>query len=138
MIFLDTNVLSDTMKPRPDRIVEEWLANHGRELHLSTVALAELFYGIDRVSPLQRSPRWELVVERWRRRLAGRIHEFDEAAAETYGGLMGRASLSGRSMETADGMIAAIALRHGAALATRNVRHFQIEGLRVVDPWNAV
>jgi predicted nucleic acid-binding protein len=137
MIFLDTNVLSDTMKPRPDKIVEEWLVDHGRELHLSTVALAELFYGIRRVAPLQRSPRWELIAERWRQRLAGRIHEFDEAAAEAYGGLMGQASRLGRPMDTADGMIAAIALRHGASLATRNLRHFQIEGLRVIDPWNA-
>ena len=60
---------------------------------------------------------------------------FDEEAALIYGRIMGEAERKGRKMSTPGGMIAAIALKHDAPLATRNTVHFGIEGLRLVDPW---
>lgn len=108
---------------------------HDGELALSTVVIAEIAYGIEKVRPDERAPRLERTLNSFRRRFAGRIFSFDEEAALLYGRLMGRAKLKGRMMEAPDGMIAAIALKHGATLATRNVAHFQVDGLQVIDPW---
>ncbi len=135
MILLDTNVLSETMRPDPAERVLAWIEAHDSELCLSTIAIAELMYGIAKVRPEQRSPRWASRIAAWRGRFRARTFAFDVEAADIYGRIMGCAKLEGRRMETADGMIAATALRHDACIATRNVAHFKVEGLTVIDPW---
>jgi predicted nucleic acid-binding protein len=135
MIFLDTNVISETMRPRPDPVVFGWLEHNSTRLSASTVVLAEVRFGIMRVAERQRSPRWSMALEAWKDQLKGRIHAFDSACADLYGDIMGRAHLAGRPMQPLDGMIAAIALRHGAALATRNTKHFEGLGLRLMNPF---
>ncbi len=135
MIFLDTNVLSETMRLKPNADVLRWIENHDPMLCLSTMVIAETAFGIFKVKPDQRSPRWIRRLDEWRGRLPDRIFSFDQESADIYGKLMGEASLRGVPIDVADGMIAAIALRHKAALATRNTTHFDIPGLKLVNPW---
>lgn len=137
MILLDTNVLSETLRPDPAERILAWIEAHDAELCLSAIVIAELMYGIFRVRPEERSPRWAKRIYGWRDRFRDRTFAFDDETADIYGRIMGNAKLEGRRMEAADGMIAATALRHDAAIATRNVGHFKVEGLAVIDPWTA-
>jgi predicted nucleic acid-binding protein len=135
VIFLDTNVVSEGMRARPDPGVLEWLDSHDSDIVLASVVIAEIAYGIERVRPDQRAARLEQSWREIRAKFAGRIFPFDEEAAIIYGGVMGSSERRGRKMATPDGMIAAIALRHQAPLATRNMSHFDVPGLRLIDPW---
>ncbi|MBX3503620.1 MAG: type II toxin-antitoxin system VapC family toxin [Alphaproteobacteria bacterium] len=136
MIFLDTNVVSETLRKRPDDRVVEWLIEHDAELALPTVTIAEIAYGIHKIRPSQRGRRLMEGLNEWRRRFADRIYAFDEEAALAYGELMGEAARQGVIMSVPDGMIAAIARVHGGRLATRNVADFRTTGLSPVDPWS--
>lgn len=135
MIFLDTNVVSETMRPTPDRGVIDWLTMHDADLALSSIVIGELAYGIEMIRPDQRSARLAAGLDAWRQRFARRIFGFDEAASLIYGRIMGAARRAGRSMSVPDGMIGAVAIRHGALLATRNALDFEATGLGLIDPW---
>jgi predicted nucleic acid-binding protein len=135
LIFLDTNVVSEFAKPAPSPAVLEWIERHDSELALSSVVIGELSYGIEQIRAAERSPRLDDALVSLRQRFAGRIFGFDEGAALVYGHIMGKAKLQGRPMSVPDGMIAAIALKHAAALATRNSGHFAVPGLQLIDPW---
>lgn len=140
MILVDTNVVSETLKPAPDPLVIEWLIAHDVELAIPTVTLAELAYGIERIRPDQRAERLARGLAEWRERFADRILAFNERAAMSYGEIMGRAALAGHPMSIPDGMIAATTIAHGGSLATRNVDDFRHAGIDLVNPWqtNAV
>lgn len=135
MIFLDTNVISETLKKTPDENVIAWLVRFDAELALPTVTLAEIAFGIQKIRPDERANRLEQGLSDWRRRFAGRIFSLTEEAAIAYGEIMGRAVREGRPMSAQDGMIAAIAAVHGGRLATRNIRDFTGTGLDLIDPW---
>ncbi|HZQ02118.1 MAG TPA: type II toxin-antitoxin system VapC family toxin [Reyranella sp.] len=136
MIFLDTNVVSETLRKRPDSRVVEWLIEHDAELALPTVTIAEIAYGIQKIRPAERARRLMEGLNEWRRRFAGRIYGFDEEAAMSYGDLMGKAARQDAVMSAPDGMIAAIAQTNGGRLATRNVEDFRTTGLSLVSPWD--
>jgi predicted nucleic acid-binding protein len=136
LIFLDTNVISETLRPRPDPNVLEWLVRHDSEIALSTVVIAELAFGIHKLRADRRSKRLRHGLDAWRKRFAGRIHAFTEDAALIYGQIMGKRARIGRPLSAQDGMIAAIASEHACALATRNVRDFGDTGIEVVNPWD--
>lgn len=135
MIFLDTNVISETLKNQPDPGVMAWLVRHDAELALSTVTIAEIAFGIQKILPDQRAKRLELGLTNWRQRFADRIFGLTEEAALAYGEIMGAASRQGRGMSAPDGMIAAIARVNGGGLATRNVSDFSTTGLALISPW---
>ena len=135
MIFLDTNVISETLKNQPDPDVMAWLVRHDAELALSTVTIAEIAFGIQKILPDQRAKRLELGLTNWRQRFADRIFGLTEEAALAYGEIMGAASRQGRGMSAPDGMIAAIARVNGGGLATRNVSDFSTTGLALISPW---
>lgn len=137
MIFLDTNVLSEPLKKIPDMAVIGWLVRHDAELAISTVAIAEIAFGIHRIRPDQRAIRLEQGLNDWRRRYAGRIFGLTEQAAMAYGEIMGTAARAGRPMSPQDGMIAAIAAVNGGRLATRNLKDFAGTGLELISPWAA-
>ncbi len=137
MIFVDTNVVSEQMKPAPSRAVIEWLIEHDSEIALSTIVIAEIAFGIARIRTDERSPRLALNLSSFRRRMADRIYFFDDISAVLYGDIMGQSHRARRGLSALDGMIAAIARRHDAALATRNTRHFLGLGLTIIDPWQA-
>lgn len=136
MIFLDTNVISETLKKSPDPAVIAWLVRHDAELALPTVTIAEIAYGIQRIRPDQRAERLEQGLSDWRRRFADRIFGLTEEAALSYGKIMGIASQQGRGMSAPDGMIAAIACINGGRLATRNTVDFATTGLELISPWD--
>lgn len=135
MIFLDTNVVSETFRKLPDDAVISWLGRYDAEIALSTVAIAEIAFGIQKILPDQRAARLEQRLSEWRRRFADRIFGLTEEAALAYGEIMGIAQRQGRPMSTADGMIAAIASVNGGRLATRNLTDFQTTGLELISPW---
>lgn len=135
MIFLDTNVISETLKPRPSARVIEWLTGHDAMISLPSITLAELAYGIERIRPDERAARLEKGLSAWRARFCDQIQSFTEADAVAYGRLMGRTARNGQTMAVPDGMIAAMALTRGWRLATRNVKDFEPTGIELVDPW---
>jgi predicted nucleic acid-binding protein len=135
LIFLDTNVVSELVKPQPDAKVIAWLTKHDLSLALSSVVLAEITYGIEKIRPDERARRLEGFPAELQRRYAGRLYSFDQESALLYGVMMGHSRRQGRVLSTADGMIAAIALRHGGELATRNLQDFVLPNLIVYNPW---
>jgi predicted nucleic acid-binding protein len=136
LIFLDTNVVSETLKKAPDAAVMAWLVRHDAELALPTVTIAEIAFGIQKIRPDQRADRLEQGLSDWRRRFADRIFGLTEEAALAYGEIMGSTVLQGRGMSVPDGMIAAIARINGGRLATRNRADFQTTGLELISPWD--
>ena len=136
MIFLDTNVVSETLKKAPDRAVKEWLVRHDAELALPTVTIAEIAFGIEKIRPDQRAVRLAEGLSEWRRRFADRIFGLTEEAALAYGKIMGEASRQGRAMSAPDGMIAAIARVNGGRLATRNSSDFSASVVDLISPWD--
>ena len=135
MIFLDTNVLSETLRNTPSPTVIEWLVHHDAELALPTVTIAEIAFGIQKILPDQRARRLEQGLSDWRRRFADRIFGLTEEAALAYGEIMGVASRRGLGMSAPDGMIAAIVRINGGRLATRNLTDFSSTGLDLISPW---
>lgn len=136
MIFLDTNVLSETMRVRPDPAVMSWLAKKGNRTVISTVVLAELSFGIEKIRPAERAKRLDVAVAGIRVGYAKKLYGFDEESALIYAKIMGSAVRRGAPRPILDGMIAAITLRHAAILATRNTTDFEPLGVRVTNPWD--
>jgi predicted nucleic acid-binding protein len=136
VIFLDTNVLSETLRKSPDPAVIAWLVRHDAELALPTVTIAEIAFGIQKIWPDQRANRLEKGLSDWRHRFADRIFGLTEAAALAYGDIMGAASRQGIGMSAPDGMIAAITRVNGGQLATRNLADFQTTGIKLISPWD--
>ncbi|PIO96418.1 type II toxin-antitoxin system VapC family toxin [Pleomorphomonas carboxyditropha] len=136
MIFLDTNVISETLRKSPAPAVIAWLVRHDAELALPTVTIAEIAFGIAKIRPDQRAARLEQGLTDWRHRFADRIFGLTEEAALAYGEIMGAASRQGLGMSAPDGMIAAITRVNGGRLATRNLTDFSATGLELISPWD--
>jgi predicted nucleic acid-binding protein len=138
MIVLDTNVLSEAMRPRPDASVRAWLNAQAVEtLYLSSVTLAKLLFGIH-VLPDGR--RRDLLDESLRRLLqlfGDRILAFDVEAARCFAELAAAARVRGRALPVQDGYIAAVAASRGFAVATRDTAPYEVVGLKVINPWKA-
>ena len=138
MILLDTNVVSEIMRPEPALAVINWLnAADAGALYLSTISVAEIEFGIALLPMGQRRDglrqRFEAFLAR---AFAFRMLPFDEPAARAYGPIMGIRRRGGRPMSVPDGQIAAIAHSRGAAVATRNQVDFTDCGVQLVNPWN--
>lgn len=136
MIFLDTNVVSETLRKSPDPAVIAWLVQHDAELALPTVTIAEIAFGIAKIRPDERADRLMQGLSDWRSRFADRIFGLTEDAALTYGDIMGAASRQGKIISAPDGMIAAIATVNGGSLATRNLADFRTTDLKLISPWD--
>lgn len=134
--LLDTNILSETMRPSPHRAVSAWLAAAPDEsLHLSVLSLGELRQGVERLRRGPKRQRLEVWLEQslpaW---FEGRLIGVDGAIADRWGRL--RAS-AGRPLPAVDSLLAATALSRGLRMVTRNVADFAFEGLEVINPWSA-
>lgn len=136
MIFVDTNVISESFKKAPNPAVLAWLVRNDAELALPTVTIAEIAFGIQKIRPDERADRLEQGLSRWRHRFADRIFGLTEEAALAYGEIMGAATRQGRGMSAPDGMIAAIARVNGGRLATRNLNDFSATSLDLISPWD--
>lgn len=136
MILLDTNVVSEPLKPRPDPAVVQWLnAQAPEDLYLPAIVAAELYYGWSILPDGRRKRVSGNLVDRVVSQFEGRVVPFDLAAAAEYGRLMATARSAGVGLPILDGQIAAIARAQGAALATRNVKHFEQTGIPRLNPW---
>jgi hypothetical protein len=137
MIVLDTNVVSEPMKPRRNPDVLAWIDQQPAEtLFLTTTSLAELLVGIERLPVGRRRDGLAAALDDFLAGLFGpRILPFDREAAAAYATLSVRARAAGRTIPLADGQIAAIAAVHGFAVATRDIAPFVAAGVSVIDPW---
>lgn len=136
MILLDTNVVSEAMKPEPDGSVAAWLdAQAAETLFLSAVTAAELSFGVAALPDGRRKAALSEVLSGMLALFDGRVLAFDLAAAERYGALAAQARHAGRGFPTTDGYIAAIADAHGFMVASRDASAFEAAGLRVINPW---
>lgn len=138
MIVLDTNVVSEAMKPEPSPSVRAWLNEQAAEtLFLSSVTLAVLLYGIGTLAAGRRKAALEGALEGLLVLFGERILPFDIEAARCYAELATRARAAGRGFPTPDGYIAAIATAHRYTVATRDTSPFQAAGVPVINPWEA-
>lgn len=138
MIVLDTNVLSEGLRPSPAEAVLRWLA--AQDPHVvwtTTVTLAEVLYGIEALPAGKRRAGLADTVEKiFAEDLSGQILPFDEEAARMYAKIMAGRKALARPISHPDAMIAAIARSRDAVVATRNTKDFEHCGIRIVNPWN--
>lgn len=137
MILVDTNVVSEPWKPKPDPHVLAWLDAQAVEtLYLSAITVAELRFGI---AALPAGKRRNVLGDRLERTLlplfAARVLPFDLAATKTYADLMTHARTTGKAIGQADGYIAAIAATHSLIVASRDTTPFEAARLEVINPW---
>jgi predicted nucleic acid-binding protein len=134
---LDTCVISELVKKKPEPAVVEWVRQqHEDTLYLGALSLGEIQKGIVKVAdPKRRATLQEWLDKDLAERFAGRILDVSPEVALTWGRLQGEAEKRGRRMAVIDGLIAAVALCFGAAVVTRNVEHFEPSGVALVNPW---
>lgn len=136
MIIVDTNVVSELMRPDPSPVVETWVrAREVTELFTTAVTLAEIRYGIARLPDGRRKDLLRDTADEVFAAFADAVLPFDEPAAAQYAAVVCRRDRSGTPIDGFDAQIAAICLVHSAALATRNVKDFEHTGIEVIDPW---
>ncbi|MFP5020330.1 type II toxin-antitoxin system VapC family toxin [Pseudonocardia phyllosphaerae] len=134
MIVIDTNVVSEMMRDRPDPDVLAWVDTAGR-LYTTAITLAEVEYGIARLPDGRRKDRLSETAARAFLDFGDVILPFDARAAGQYAGIVSGREQSGRPMTMADAQIAAICVSREATLATRNTGDFEDTGVRVINPW---
>jgi toxin FitB len=138
MILLDTNVVSEAIKPEPHPSVLVWLdAQAAETLFLSSITVAELLFGIGALQDGRRKDMLAARIDGLLDQFVGRVLDFDTPAARRYADLAVKARAAGRGFPTPDGYIAAIAAAHGFAVASRDTSAFNAAGLTVIDPWTA-
>ena len=135
--LIDTNVISELIRPKPDVAVLDWFANTPDEaLFLSALTLGEIRKGVERMTrskDTQRREKLRLWLEHDLRDWFGpRILSIDSEVADHWGRLLAQA---GRPMPAIDSLLAATALHHDLRLVTRNTRDFDYAGLEVINPW---
>lgn len=137
MIVLDTNVISEILRPQPDGKVSDWLAMQPLSaLFTTAITQAEVFYGVG-LLPEGRRRNDLLAATRpiFENDLSGRVLAFDADAAVSYADIATNRRRLGHPISQFDAQIAAIVHSRGATLATRNVRDFIDCGIAVIDPW---
>ncbi|KGE05168.1 type II toxin-antitoxin system VapC family toxin [Pseudohaliea rubra] len=139
MILIDTNVISDLMRPDPAPAVLAWFGAHkASALYLSAVGEGELRRGAVILPPGRRRRQLLDAIDAMiAEDFAGRVVPFDSAAAAAFAEVFAARQKAGRPISFPDCQIAATARAHGAALATRNVTNFEGCGIPVIDPWQA-
>jgi toxin FitB len=137
MILLDTNVLSELMKPAPEINVVRWVDGQMVEtVYISAITRAEIELGIALLPDGQRKQQIAAAARRMFAQFSGRCLAFGETAAIQYGQLVAARTRNGRPITVEDAQIASVALAGGLRLATRNEKDFaDIPGLVVVNPW---
>jgi hypothetical protein len=138
MIILDTNVLSELMRPNPSPHVEQWIAKQpAAELFTTSITVAEIFLGIEILTRGRRREGLLRTAEKmFAEDLQGRILGFEGEAARLFANVAAHRRALGRPIGHADAQIAAIARLRGARLATRNIADFERCEIDLVNPWD--
>ncbi len=137
MIVLDTNVLSEPMKARPDEHVLAWLGSLSEVTGVTSVSVGELLTGVRALPAGRRRAGLLEAIDSTLRTFAGNVLGYDETAARAYARLQERRRAAGHPLASEDGMIAAICATRGTTLATRNTTDFAGLDLELIDPWTA-
>jgi hypothetical protein len=138
MIVLDTNVVSEAMKPNPHPAVRAWLNDQVADtLYLSSVTLAELLFGIAALPAGKRKDMLGKTLDGLMGLFKDRILPFDANAAQRYAGLAVTAKTGGREFPMPDGYVAAIAASRGFIVASRDTAPYAAVGVSVINPWEA-
>lgn len=138
MILLDTNVISEAIKPDSHPTVRAWLdAQAAETLFLPSITIAELLFGIGALPDGRRKSILAARIDDLLGAFAGRILPLDTSGARRYADLAVKARAAGKGFPTPDGYIAAIAAAHDFAVASRDTSAFKAAGLTVIDPWEA-
>lgn len=139
MIVLDTNVLSEALRPSPEPSVLVWLAKQRRaSLFTTTVTEGEILYGIRLLGDGKlRRGLWDAAKRIFAEDFAGQLLSFDSDAADLYAEIAASRRRAGKPISQFDAMIAAMARSRGAILATRNAKDFEDCSIDIVDPWTA-
>jgi len=137
--LLDTNVVSEWTKPRPNTGVVAWLAEADEDrVFISVVTLAEVRHGIERMPVGARRDRLDVwLTEQMPSRFEARVLSVDAEIANGWGRIMARGQAVGRPVSTMDAFIAATAEQHDLTLVTRNVSDFDALGIRLINPWSS-
>lgn len=137
MIVLDTNVVSEAMKPQPHPAVRAWLNDQALEtLYLSSVTVAELLFGIGALPVGKRKDMLAQTFDGLMRLFRDRVLPFDIDAARCYAELAVAAKVAGRGFPTPDGYIAAIAISRGFIVASRDTAPYEAASVKVFNPWD--
>ena len=138
MFLLDTNVVSELMRPAPDPVIVSWVGERATSsLFLTAVTEAELRFGLAIMPPGKRRDGLSAGLDRMMETgFANRVLPFDSGAARVYAGIAAARRQRGRPIAQADCQIAAIARSRGMAVATRNIRDFEDMGIEIFDPWD--
>lgn len=139
MIVLDTNVLSEVLRPVPEPSVLVWLANQPRaSLFTTTITRGEILYGIRLLSDgKRRRGLWDAAMKIFDEDLADQVLSFDSDSADMYAEIAASRREAGKPISQFDAMIVAMARSRGASLATRNAKDFENCGADIVNPWTA-
>jgi predicted nucleic acid-binding protein len=139
VIVLDTNVLSEALKPLPSDIVLKWMSEQNTsDVFTTTITQTETLYGIELLPLGKRRMRLSAAIEKvFAEEFHGRILAFDEDAARSCAKILAVRIRAGRPISQFDAMIAAIARSRGASVATRNTADFDHCGIPVINPWIA-
>jgi len=136
--LLDTNVISELLRPLPDERVAAWCkAAPKSQLHVSVISFGEIRKGLT-IMPAgarryQLEEAFQVLIPHW---FEDRILPVSKSVAERWGLFEGQRQLMGRPLHVADAQIAATAWEHSLILVTRNVRDFEALGMSILNPWD--
>jgi predicted nucleic acid-binding protein len=137
MIIVDTNVITEFLKPRPSKIVVDWMRFAPDELYTTAINEAEARYGVETLSEGRNKREMEQLLERvFATRFAGRVLPFDSDTAKVLSIFSAQAKRQGRSFTYPDAQIIAIAKLHGATIASRDT-DFDHSGVPLINPFTA-
>jgi predicted nucleic acid-binding protein len=135
VIILDTNILSEPLRARPEPVVLRWLAEIAEDTVLTSVTVGEILTGVRRLPPGRRREGLLAAIETTLTTFADQVLPYDEPAARCYAQLQELRRAAGHALSVEDGMIAAICRVRGAILATRNTKDFDGLGVELINPW---
>jgi predicted nucleic acid-binding protein len=136
MILLDTCVVSEGIKPGPDPRLLAWIDSLDEDnVYLCAFTIAELQKGVEKLEKGKKQDALRLWIEQLRARFNGKVLTFDVETAAIWGDLTARVARQGQNCPLMDTLIAAVALRHDALLATRNEADFVATGVKTINPW---
>jgi toxin FitB len=138
VIVLDTNVVSELMRPFPNTAVVTWVSQQVRgSLVTTAITVAEIRFGLARLPHGRRATELRQLADEVLGAFPGQVLPFDTAAATLYGDIAAARERGGRPIDALDAQIAGISRAHSTSLATRNTRDFVDTGVELLDPWRA-